>query len=111
MLSKQNPVTYDSFNNYIYVQTIEYGNNAAINPNDSPNKIKFYYKDAARTDQAYIFGSGYIFTQKTGPDRGNGNGQLFRKYQLTYNVTSLNYERLVSVQEYNGVMKVLNLLF
>ncbi|RTZ45905.1 hypothetical protein EJ377_14360 [Chryseobacterium arthrosphaerae] len=56
--------TYDSFNNYIYVQTIEYGNNAAINPNDSPNKIKFYYKDAARTDQAYIFGSRiYIHTE------------------------------------------------
>lgn len=95
--------TYDSFNNYIYVQTIEYGNNAAINPNDSPNKIKFYYKDAARTDQAYIFGSRDIYShRKLDRIEVTGNGQLFRKYQLTYNVTSLNYERLVSVQEYNG---------
>ncbi|REC49537.1 polymorphic toxin type 23 domain-containing protein [Chryseobacterium pennipullorum] len=94
---------YDSFNSYIYIKTIEYGNNASVNPDSSPNKIQFYYKDAARTDQAYIYGSRSIYSHRK-LDRIDvtGNGQIFRKYQLTYEVTSLNYEKLISVQQYNG---------
>ncbi|AZA99733.1 hypothetical protein EG359_08945 [Chryseobacterium joostei] len=95
--------TYDSFNNYIYVKTIEYGNNSSVNPDNSPNKIQFYYKDAARTDQAYIYGARDIYShRKLDRVEVTGNDQLFRKYQLTYDVTSLNYQRLVGVQQYNG---------
>ncbi|MEJ5105767.1 polymorphic toxin type 23 domain-containing protein [Chryseobacterium sp. MYb328] len=94
---------YDSYNNYIYIKTIEYGNNASVNPDSSPNKIQFYYKDAARTDQAYIYGARNMYShRKLDRIEVTGNAQLYRKYQLMYSVTSLNYEKLVSIYQYNG---------
>ncbi|SEH28909.1 polymorphic toxin type 23 domain-containing protein [Chryseobacterium culicis] len=95
--------SYESINGYIYVKSIEYGNNSVVNPTQNVNKINFYYKAASRSDQIYIYSYRVIHSERK-LDRIEilGNDKLFRKYQLTYDTTSLNYERLVSVQQFNG---------
>ncbi len=95
--------SYESINGYVYIKSIEYGNNVTVNPTQNINKINFYYKAASRSDQLYVYSSRVIHSERK-LDRVEilGNDKLFRKYQLTYNTTSLNYDRLISVQQFNG---------
>ncbi|MBB4807698.1 RHS repeat-associated protein [Chryseobacterium defluvii] len=84
------------------IDKIEYGgNSAAGTPNI--NKINFYYSDTSRRENAMLYG-GMAKTISKKLDRIEilSGSQLFRKYQLTYNTTSLNYDRLTQIQEYNG---------
>lgn len=87
----------------IYLSSVKYGGNSAIGQSTQVNEINFYYKNSSRNDQNYIYDSKLVFlTKKLDRIEVKGSGQLFRKYQLTYNTTSLNYDRLIQVQESNA---------
>lgn len=84
------------------INSIEYGGNtSAGTPN--VNKINFYYKNASRTENSMLYGGqSQNASKKLDRIEVISGTQLFRKYQLSYNTTSLNYDRLIQVQEYNG---------
>src|SRR5690606_10477981 len=73
------------------------------------NMIKFNYKQAQRTERTYVGGAAKfrqelldyveVFTGST-----LTGSTLFRYYQLTHSTDpNLGYQRLIKVQEYNGV--------
>lgn len=90
---------YSRSNNLLRINRIKYGSRVGTTP---PNDIYFYYKTRTRPEVSYI--KGITFKRSNILDRieVNGGGQLFRKYQLTHNVTTLGYERVSSIREYNG---------
>ena len=78
------------------IDRIRFGSNA--NPKV---EIKFYYKNRKRPELSFV--KGITFRRSKILDRieTKGDGQLYRKYVLTHNETSLGYQRLTSVKEYN----------
>ncbi|WP_081413927.1 RHS repeat-associated core domain-containing protein [Chryseobacterium daeguense] len=96
---------YESYDSNIYIKSIQYGNNSSLNPSSVINTINFYYKDVTRNEVNFIYSSPRRIRINKKLDKVEvlGGNQLYRKYQLTYNTTSLNYDRLVQVQEFNGV--------
>ncbi len=69
----------------------------------APVEVKFYYKTRKRPELAYVKGITFKRTKIIDRIEVKGNGQLFRKYVLGHNETSLGYQRLTSVTEYNKV--------
>lgn len=87
----------------IYLSKIRYGGNPSVGQYTPVNEVDFFYKNSSRNDQNYVYDSKSVFfTKKLDRVEVKGNGQLFRKYQLTHNTTSLGYERLIQVQEFNS---------
>lgn len=85
------------------IELIEYGGNSAVGtPN--VNKIKFFYtNNTARSENIWYYnGMSRNVSAKLDRIEVSANNQLFRKYQLGYNTTSLNYYRLIKVQEFNA---------
>ncbi|UZT98122.1 FG-GAP-like repeat-containing protein [Chryseobacterium fluminis] len=101
---KYNRIEFSYFkeNNNIYLSSVKYGGNSSVGSNPM-NIINLVYKNRTRNEQMYVYGStSYVTTKKLDRVEVLGNGWLFRKYQLTYDTTSLGYERLTQVQEFNG---------
>lgn len=96
-----NYVQYDYLqsNNLLRINTIKYG---ARNSASSPNEIKFFYKTRTRREISYI--GSYTFIRSNILDRVEirGSGTLFRKYTLYHTTTSLGYQRVYYIREYNG---------
>ncbi|MEL0651638.1 RHS repeat-associated core domain-containing protein [Algibacter sp. TI.3.09] len=90
---------YSQSNGLLRINTIKYGARAS---GSSPNELKFYYKTRTRPELSYI--NGYTFKKANILDRieVKGGGQLYRKYQLSHNTTSLGYQRISSIKEYNS---------
>ncbi len=97
-----NYIQYDYLqsNELLRINTVKYGSRGSTT---SPNEIKFYYKTRTRPELSYI--NGYTFKRTNILDKieVKGGGQLYRKYQLSHNVTSLGYELVGSIQEYNSL--------
>ncbi|MEM9324270.1 MAG: FG-GAP-like repeat-containing protein, partial [Bacteroidota bacterium] len=83
------------------IKKIVYG--GPIDTNHPTNEIEFYYKARKKPEVAYA-GGNEIFKRVNLLDRVEvrGGGQLFRKYQLHHQATSLGYEVLTKLQEFNG---------
>lgn len=95
--------SYFKENDNIYLSSVQYGGNSSVGPYAPVNTINLVYKNRTRNEQMYVYGStSYTFTKELDRVDVIGSGQLFRKYQLTYDTTSLGYERLTQVQEFNG---------
>ena len=90
---------YLKSNELLRINTIKHG---ARYGTAAPNEIKFYYKTRSRPEISYM--RGYTFKRTNILDRieVKGGGQLYRKYKLTHNTTSLGYQRVSSIREYNG---------
>ncbi|NMH89894.1 RHS repeat-associated core domain-containing protein [Flavivirga algicola] len=95
-----NYVQYDYLqsNGLLRINTIKYGARASAT---SPNEIKFYYKTRTRPELSYINGNSFKRTNILDRIEVKGGGQLYRKYQLTHSTTSLGYQRITSIREYN----------
>lgn len=73
----------------------------------SPNKISFIYRDRVRPETTYIGNQNFINSKILSRVEVYGLNQLYRKYTLSHNTTSLGYERLFAVTESNGENKTL----
>ncbi len=91
--------SYDKSNNLLRITQIEYGSRAGT---AAPNKINFYYKTRSRAETSYINGTRFIRTNILDRIETSGNGQLYRKYKLNHYNTSLGYQTLFSVKEFNA---------
>lgn len=87
--------------NYNYLQSIEYGGNSSLGtPNI--NKVNFFYNSSSRNENSLLYGGMMKnIGQKLYKIEVLANSQLFRRYLLEYNTTSLNYDRLTKIQEFN----------
>lgn len=102
---KYNRIEFSYFkdNDNIYLSSVKYGGNPSVGSYTPMNTVNLVYKNRTRNEQMYVYGStSYAITKELDRVEVIGNGQLFRKYQLTYDTTSLGYERLTQVQEFNG---------
>jgi hypothetical protein len=92
---------YSQSNGLLRIDSIKYG--AKEFTTSSPNEIKFYFKTRVRPELSYIKGSTFKRTNILDRIEVKGGGQLYRKYQLLHNTTSLGYQRISSIREYNGL--------
>lgn len=102
---KYNRIEFSYFkdNDNIYLSSVKYGGNPSTGSYTPMNTVNFVYKNRTRNEQMYVYGNiSYLVTKELDRIEVLGSGQLFRKYQLTYDTTSLGYERLSQVQEFNG---------
>jgi len=90
---------YSQSNNLLRVNRIRYGSRIGTTP---PNDIYFYYKNRTRPEVSYIGGHTFKRTNILDRIEVKGGGQLYRKYQLSHNTTSLGYQRVSSIKEYNA---------
>lgn len=91
--------TYTLANNILNIVSVKYGSRLASAP---INEIQFVYKPRAREEQAYTGGQLLIRNTILSDIKVLGNGTGFRNYSLVHDITSLFYERLVSITEKNG---------
>lgn len=90
---------YYNSNNSLSIYKILYGSLGTV---PAINEIEFVYKNRQRPEQAFI--GGLSFTRNTilSNIKVVGNGVGFRNYTLNHNVTTLGYERLISIIETSG---------
>lgn len=67
----------------------------------APVEINFFYTTRTRPESSYASGIQFKRTKILDRIETKGNGILYRKYTLDYDETSLDYQRLISVTEYN----------
>ncbi|MDP3944812.1 MAG: RHS repeat-associated core domain-containing protein [Lutibacter sp.] len=98
----QNPqgvrINYEYINesNSLYISKIKYG---SLNSNIPMNEIQFIYWGRNRNETAYVGDVLFIRKEILKEIKVLANGYKLRSYILTYNSTSLNYSRLIQIQE------------
>lgn len=94
-------ISYEYFTSQktLNIANIHYGALGAASP---INLIRFFYKQRDRNEQTYIGGESIVRDVILDKIEVKGNGVGFRNYALTHEITSLGYERLISVTEENG---------
>lgn len=91
---------YINVNNSMIISQIEYG---SIGASPALNQIVFTYGYSYRAEQAYTAGIPSYQDRILNKISVIGNGTAIRHYKLTYNtVATLNYQRLMSIQEFSG---------
>jgi hypothetical protein len=93
--------SYALANNSLRIASIKYGTTYAT---AGINEIQFKYRlgGRQRPEQAYIAGQSIVNDQILEGINVFGNGIGFRNYVLVHDVTSLGYERLISITEKSG---------
>lgn len=91
--------TYNNTNNSLSIARINYGSLLSA---VAINKIEFTYKSRQRSEQSYVGGQSLITSSILNDVKVIGNGVAYRNYILGYDLTSLGYERLISITEKNG---------
>jgi RHS repeat-associated protein len=86
-------------NNNLSIEYIKYG---GTNTNAPINQIQFIYKPRQRPEQAYVGGHSFLRNTIVSEIKVTANGAGFRNYDLAHNVTSLGYERLMTITEKSG---------
>ncbi|UZO81488.1 FG-GAP-like repeat-containing protein [Aquimarina sp. ERC-38] len=89
---------YLKFANTMQIQSISYG--AQVN-NGAPNTISFEYKRRSRIEQAYVGKKEFFKTSVLEAIHVRANGSLFRKYVIDHIQSSLGYDLVSSITEYN----------
>ncbi|MFS4454737.1 RHS repeat-associated core domain-containing protein [Maribacter sp. 2304DJ31-5] len=86
--------------NKLSIDEITYGSIGEANP---INKIHFGYENRDRDEEAYIGGLKFTRSSRLNDIWVTGNnGSIYRRYTLNYGKTSLEYDRLISVEERYG---------
>lgn len=93
-------------NGLLCISTISYGKNGTTQYFN--NEIKFNYINRSRSEQIYEQGQIFYRTRLLNNIEIRSNGILFKKYQLAFQNTSLGYQKLSSVTEFNGTNQSLN---
>jgi RHS repeat-associated protein len=91
--------TYVLANNVLDIASIKYGTLSTTTP---INEIKFNYEPRSRPEQGYIAGLSVSRSKRLSAINVIGNGTGFRNYYLSYNISSLGYERLDQIIEKTG---------
>lgn len=91
--------TYVLSGNNLSISSIKYG---ARLTNTPLNEITFIYKTRQRAEQAYIRGVSFSRNTILSEIKVKGNGTGYRNYSLAHDVTSLGYQRIISVTEKSG---------
>ncbi|MXP06694.1 MULTISPECIES: RHS repeat-associated core domain-containing protein [unclassified Apibacter] len=92
---------YDKNQNTTYINKIVWGKNEKKDTGYS-NTIQFYYKKRERPEFAYVHGIKMVNNRILDKIEVTAGNQLFRKYQINHKAITGNYQRVVSVQEFNG---------
>ncbi|CVK16210.1 RHS repeat-associated core domain-containing protein [Apibacter mensalis] len=92
---------YDRDQNTTYIYKIVWGKNEKKNTEYS-NTIQFYYKKRERAEFAYVHGIKMVNNRVLDKVEVYAGDQLFKKYQINHQTITGNYQRVVSVQEFNG---------
>ncbi|QSB25550.1 RHS repeat-associated core domain-containing protein [Flavobacterium sp. CLA17] len=94
-------ITYNG-SSQLYIDTITFSGNAAAGI-AAQNKIAFFYKSARRIERDYLKGAAVYATELLQNIQVTANGTYFRTYTLSHTIDpDLGYERLTSIQEFNG---------
>lgn len=96
---------YQSDNGLLSIKTIKYG--GRIGGTSPKNQINFTYISRSRPENVYVGEHSFKRTNLLRSIQVTANGSQYRKYDLTHNTTSLGYQRLTSVKEYNAQNKAL----
>ncbi len=91
--------SYIRSNGILLINNINYG--AQINE-VAPNVIQFFYKDKKRGELSFVGNSSFRNDNILDRVEIKSGGKLYRKYDLVYSYSSLDYERLSSISEQNG---------
>lgn len=104
--SQGNTTNYNHTNDagVLLINTITYG---AQSGQSAPNTIQFFYKDRKRNDYSFVGDFGFKNDNILDRIEIFSNGQLYRKYDLVYDYSSLDYERLSSITEQNSAYESL----
>lgn len=87
---------YQLSNGLLRIYQITFGGNGT---GHNLNSITFSYKNRDRIDQKAFYGSVFKRTHLLDKIEVHAGGDLFRRYQLSHDATSLGYQRLVGIQE------------
>ncbi len=91
---------YTHDGNYVYPFRINYGcNENGTNCND---RISFDYEDRIDSQPFYLEGMYCTMNRRLKYITTSENDNIYRKYEFTYDTTSDNYSRLISITEKNG---------
>ncbi|MGM5631400.1 FG-GAP-like repeat-containing protein [Apibacter raozihei] len=98
---------YEKEFNTTYISKILWGKNENKSSGVS-NSIQFFYKKRERMEFAYIQGIKLINTRILDKIEVYSSGALFKKYQVTHEKISGNYQRVSSIQEFNSKNQAAN---
>ena len=90
---------YSKENNLLRIANIKYGKGEY---GGSPNVISFHYKTRVRPELSYVNGVTFKRSKILDYIVVKSNSQLYRKYVLRHDTTSLGYQRVTSIQEFNS---------
>lgn len=102
--------TYAESDRVMHISEIQYGSNGGDAPTD---QIKFTYRSRSRPETSYTHGIPFINSYLLDSIAVYGKDNLLRKYALGYDHpgstrdSRLGYDRLTSVQEFNGAGQAL----
>jgi RHS repeat-associated protein len=96
---------YQSDNGLLSIKTIKYG--GRIGSTSPMNQLNFTYTTRSRPENVYVGEYNFKRTNLLRSIQVTASGSQYRKYELTHNTTSLGYQRLTSVKEYNAQNKAL----
>ncbi len=97
---------YQSDNGLLSIKNIKYG--GKINRTSPMNLIEFTYTNRDRSENIYIGEELFKRTHLLESIKVSTNAKQYRKYVLIHDKTSLGYNRLKTVTEYNALEKYLN---
>lgn len=91
---------YQTSNNTLHIHKIKYGARGSTNP---INEIEFLYGNRQFIESAYLGGIRFVRDKILTEIKVKGNaGTIFRRYTLEHVLSSLGYDRLQYIKEYNG---------
>lgn len=96
---------YQSDNGLLSIKTIKYG--GRIGGTSPTNQINFTYTTRSRPENVFVGEYSFKRTNLLRSIQITTSGSQYRKYELTHSTTSLGYQRLTSVKEYNAQNKAL----
>ena len=94
-------------NNSKLIKTIRWGKNN-IFTNSFENNIVFNYVAKLRPEFTYINNTKIKLSKLLNNIEINCNGNLFRRFQLTHETITGNYQRLIKIQEFNNSNEAAN---
>lgn len=90
---------YENFNNSLSISKISYGTRWT---EPGINEVEFVYKNRERKEHSFIGGQSILRSNILSQIKVKGNNVGFRNYFLDHDITSLGYERLISITERSG---------
>ena len=80
------------------INTIKYGSNGNTAP---PNEVKFFYKERWRAETSFVGGTNFKNGHILEKVIVMGGGELYRKYEISHNISSSRYQKISSITEIN----------